>query len=237
MTRLNVIFLPFRQVSEVRQGKVAAVDAAGGALTLAPHPDPAAHPLAYSRALLAGGEGEFDGGEGYWEEEEGEEEEEPPSSYDEAGTLVAEASSFTELRWVARAAGAGGDGRQAALAPAAVAAAAAAAAAAPAQAPQEQVESLGPSHYSRLGPPRPAAAATPAAVGDAIPEEGGWASLAEQLRRRREELSAEKGPAAPEAAKGREAGRSGGAPVRARRAARQAALGPMLRSLRSNGAL
>lgn len=43
---------------------------------------------------------------------------------------------------------------------------------------------LGPASYSRLGPPRPAAAR-----GDVIAAEGGWASLYEQLRQRRSQLA------------------------------------------------
>ena len=203
------------------------------------------------------------------------------SQYEEDGTLTAALFGFVELRRVAaepggqektteqpaaasmRAAARAGDGVAAATAPPAAGGATPAAAAAPSKgqggAPDDD---LGPSRYSQLGPPRPAAPR-----GDVIAPEGGWAALYEQLRQRRSQLASTPGaaagtpgaaaamPTAPHSAPPA-AGRLGGdeqrpagargssltpgpgrGATRPRGGVRRTALGPMLRLLRESDAL
>ncbi|KAI3423798.1 hypothetical protein D9Q98_009635 [Chlorella vulgaris] len=276
-------------VSEVRCGRVAGLDAAAQVVTLEPHPDPQAHPLSFRRAqALAWRREEAGWGEAEVEEED-EDLDGPGNQYDEAGMLTAELSSFVELRMLRQAAPLGGSGRSRAIKATATAGLPAAAQAqgadssaaaeampaggsnngavgggpgvqAQAQAASVDLEDLGPSSYSQLGPPRAAATR-----GDVIEPEGGWAALYAQLRERRTQLAyggaAPTPPAAtrkqaaaasaaagtqsaPPAARSREGGSAGtgvagrgsltpGA-TRPRAGVRSTALGPMLRMLRDN---
>lgn len=194
-------------VSEARCGRVTEV--APPAITLAPHPDAAVHPLSYQRALrralrlqaaAAAGDEEA-------EAEEDSDDEVFGSQYDEEGLLTAELASFVELRMLQPASGQRNKQTTPAQpAPAAAAAATTvqkAAVAAPEPAARLTAapvtttnggstagEGLGPSSYSQLGPPRPASR------GDVIAAEGGWASLYEQLRQRRAQLVGQSGEAA-----------------------------------------
>ncbi len=125
---------------------------------------------------------------------------EPGSQYDEDGLLTAELASFVELRMMQPASG----GRSKQPAAAATAAATAQQVADTATRPAAPLamtaqaaasggtadESLGPSNYSQLGPPRPASR------GAVIAAEGGWASLYEQLRQRRAQLAGQAAEAA-----------------------------------------
>ncbi|KAL4443941.1 hypothetical protein ABPG75_011678 [Micractinium tetrahymenae] len=190
-------------VSEVRCGRVSAVDAARQEVTLAPQPDPAVHPLAYQRSLRAAqrkAAAAAAGGEA--EEEVEEDEEELGSLYDEDGSLVAQLSAFVEVRLLERGPGAAAaaDTWQAPAAGAEVEPTRPSGEQ-PAAAAAQQPDDLGPSSYSQLGPPRPAAAR-----GDVIAPEGGWASLYQQLQQRRSQL------AAHQARGGAGAGEAGGTP-------------------------
>ena len=172
-------------------------------------------------------------------------------AYDEAGGLTVDLSSFVELRVLQQAAKAQRTaGAPLAAAPVAPGSIAAAGGPVPAEAAD-----VGPSTYSQLGPPRPTAS-----KGDVIAPEGGWASLYEQLARRRAQLSTDAAagaastphappkPRAPPAVQsappaaagsrgqdGIAAGRSSSVTpgaTRPRAGVRRTALGPMLRILR-----
>lgn len=173
------------------------------------------------------------------------------SQYDEAGVLTAELASFVDVRLVQP-----GPSRQAgqppAEAPQPEAAQPLAAAAAGAEA------ALGPTSYSQLGPPRPAAIR-----GEVVAAEGGWAALYQQLQQRRAQLAKEQAPgpeqaeagtpparaadsatrvqSAPPAVGSRAGGRPDGTgqrssltpgATRPRAGVRRSALGPMMRHLR-----
>lgn len=194
------------QVSEVRLGKVVATDADEGSVVLQPWP----HPLSARQPEAQGwGDGELQ------EQDEDDDDMHPPSNYDAMGVLRCERSTFFDLRQ------AHGDRQPTGASD-------------PSAAPAPD-EDLGPSRYSKLGPPRPATASMPPSV---LQPEGGWTSLVSQLQRRREELLL-KGRKAENAAEpamqSKEVRRSGG--VRARRSTAQSALGPMLRMLRGSNQL
>ena len=95
-----------------------------------------------------------------------------PSQYDDAGTLAADLGAFVELRLVQAAnARHQPNGGVAAL-----------------SAPPEEGLELGPSTWSRLGPP--------------IPAQGGWASLYHQLQERKQQLAEQQQPKPAAAANG-----------------------------------
>lgn len=157
------------------------------------------------------------------------------SQYEEDGTLTAQLSNFVEVRCLQPAPGGGSGGGNssgqqapaegppklptAAAKPSAdagTAARGAASAAAGLGAPAVQAapaEDLGPSRYSQLGPPRPAAKR-----GDVIVPEGGWASLYEQLQQRRSQLvrqqEQEQQACTPSAAAAQVPSNAGGSEVR-----------------------
>lgn len=174
-------------VSEVRCGRVSAVDAATQQVTLAPHPDPSTHPLAYQRSLRAAQRQAQAAAAGGTASED-EDEEELGSLYDEDGTLTVQLSAFVELRLLEHAPSvdAGGPAQQAEHALAVAAAPANGSSTQPVVAAAQQPEDLGPSSYSQLGPPKPAAVR-----GHVIAPEGGWASLYQQLQQRRSQLAAQ----------------------------------------------
>ena len=101
------------------------------------------------------------------------------SLYDEDGTLTVQLSAFVELRLLEHAPSvdAGGPAQQAEHALAVAAAPANGSSTQPVVAAAQQPEDLGPSSYSQLGPPKPAAVR-----GHVIAPEGGWASLYQQLQ-------------------------------------------------------
>lgn len=125
------------------------------------------------------------------------------SLYDEDGTLTVQLSAFVELRLLEHAPSvdAGGPAQQAEHALAVAAAPANGSSTQPVVAAAQQPEDLGPSSYSQLGPPKPAAVR-----GHVIAPEGGWASLYQQLQQRRSQLAAQ------QAGGGAAAGEAGGTP-------------------------
>lgn len=126
--------------------------------------------------------------------------------YGEDGTLTAQLSAFVELRLLERAPGVdvGAPPQQGGHAPAPAAAPGNGGSGQPVAATPQQPDDLGPSSYSQLGPPKPAAAR-----GDVIAPEGGWASLYRQLQQRRSQLAAQ------QAGAGAAAGEAGGTPCHA----------------------
>ena len=183
---------------------------------------------------------------------------EPGCEYDEAGLLSADLSAFVELRILQQSAAGCGPALAGKIDPAYVSGASVddIVATSPAGSlPQAEAaaDELGPSRYSQLGPPRPSSRV--------ITAEGGWASLYEQLQRRREQLTqgtaaaTEGTPSAPHPVRaaahassappaerghmhsrsasdaGRRSSLTPGA-TRPRAGVRRTALGPMLRVLR-----
>jgi hypothetical protein len=209
-------------------------------VTIEPYPDPSIHPLKppksskFTRNFVVG-------------EEEEDGREPPPSNYDDTGILTAELASFSELKyfddWVISGSSAAriNDNKEP-------------------EKGEEKVSPLGPTNYSRLGPPPQAASGAVAAAGAgagtppvAIRDPEVLASLVEQLQQRRAELaSAKKDLSAKStdqkaAANEQEKPVAGSAPDMANklnknqkirnprhRGALQSAIGPMLRMLRNS---
>lgn len=128
------------------------------------------------------------------------------SPYNEDGTLNAQLSAFVDLRLLelVHSAGADGNAGQAELAMAPAPTPADGGSAQPTAGAALQPGNLGPSTYSQLGPPKPAAV-----QGAVIAPEGGWASLYQQLQQRRSQLAAQ------QEAAGAAAGEMGGTPCSA----------------------
>lgn len=137
------------------------------------------------------------------------------SLYDTDGSLSVELSSFTEIRLVERIGGYVEEQTEHA-----------------AKANEEEEINF-KERYSKVGPPRPRTAANPALV----TPEGGWAVLAEQLQRRREELLKQNGDAGAAAPKSDPGPKRPGGSGFVRPGARGQSLGPVLRQLRKNGEL
>lgn len=161
------------KVSSPRQGRVTEVDAATTLMTLEPYPDRNLHPLLGPHVVKerANVEGE--------DEDEGPRLLPPDTPYQEDGVLTTEAGAFVEMRLV-----------QAAKTPPA---------APPLQDPG-MLRGSGSTDTTPVAPMRGGeTAAAPEGIqaggastgGSVIPAVGVWKEIAEQLRRRREELQAQ----------------------------------------------
>jgi hypothetical protein len=186
-----------------------------------PYPDPSIHPL----KTMGSGKSYRNLEEGLEEEEE--EREPPPSCYDQNGILTAELASFSEFKYYDGV----GTHKEVEV--------------------QEEVAALplGPTNYSRLGPPSriAASAATVGASGITPPvpvvrDPEVLASLVDQLQQRRARLSSAKElpktdqQVAPNDSAGiaAVAYRSNSKQKIKNRGALQSAVGPMLRILRNS---
>ena len=193
------------RVSEIRQGKVIAVDFQDNSITLEPYPDSSVHPMEIYKQEFAA-KLKIEGAEA----DEEIMNKAPPPDYDDSGILTVQLSAFVEIRYLEGAP----EGITAALrenmpiiAPAGVSGVTGVEETLErkpkednkntktntAAAPDEDTP-LGPTNYSRLGPPRVPAAILQGSGGSPRPIGGTdvWASLVGQLQQRRAELSTPK---------------------------------------------
>lgn len=151
---------------------MVVADATEELVIIEPHPDPSIHPLQPINA------NEYNR---YLKEnlEEEEEREPPPSCYDETGVLTAELASFSEFKYFDSVSEVAGTGARREVDV------------------QKEVAALplGPTEYSRLGPPRIAAAVGASGATPPVPvvrDPEVLASLVEQLQQRRAEIASAK---------------------------------------------
>lgn len=209
---------------------MVVADATEEVVIIEPHPDPSIHPL---KPMISGKSNKNLGEDQDKEEEE--RRDPPPSCYNENGVLTAEMASFSELKYVYSASEVDGEGADVEIEM------------------QEDVAALplGPSNYSRLGPP-PQTAATAVRITPAVPvvrDPEVLASLVEQLQQRRAQLSSAKASEEPPQADrqavakdtagtaailmGNKSNNDQNKNLR-HRGALQSAIGPMLRMLRNS---